>query len=151
MHRALRFALLPLATGLATTVILASSLLAPAGASAGPVREGRLLIKINNVRADHGLAPLRTDPALAQYARAHARSMGAQGTLFHTPDFAVICCWSAMAENIGMGYTVRGLHHEFMGSAPHRANILNPLLTEVGLGVVRVNGALWVTEVFRRR
>jgi uncharacterized protein YkwD len=145
-----RVFLLPLTTGLVTIAILATTLLVPPGASAGPVREARLLTKINNARADHGLAPLRSDPALASYARVHARSMGTRGNLFHTPDFTVICCWSAMAENVAKGDTVRELHRQFMGSAPHRANLLNPLLSEVGLGVVRVNGTLWVTEVFRR-
>ena len=47
------------------------------------------------------------------------------------------------------GFTVRGLHRQFMQSAPHRANILDPRMRQVGVGIVRRDGALWVTEVFR--
>jgi hypothetical protein len=36
-----------------------------------------------------------------------------------------------------------------MHSAPHRANILDPRMRQVGVGIVKRDGALWVTEVFR--
>ena len=38
-----------------------------------------------------------------------------------------------------------------MASAPHRANILDRRMEQVGVGFVLVNGQLWVTEVFRSR
>ena len=50
-----------------------------------------------------------------------------------------------------MGYSVLDLHHAFMASAPHRANILDRRMEQVGVGFVSVNGQLWVTEVFRSR
>ena len=37
-----------------------------------------------------------------------------------------------------------------MRSAPHRANILNQRMRQVGVGVVFAGGRLWVTEVFRQ-
>ena len=37
-----------------------------------------------------------------------------------------------------------------MGSAPHRANILNPRMRQVGVGVRGAGGQLWVTEIFRK-
>ena len=36
-----------------------------------------------------------------------------------------------------------------MGSSGHRANILNPAMRHVGVGVVSSGGQLWVTEIFR--
>jgi uncharacterized protein YkwD len=37
-----------------------------------------------------------------------------------------------------------------MRSPAHRANILNPAYRQVGVGIVRANGRLWITQVFRR-
>ena len=71
------------------------------------------------------------------------------GALFHTSNFSIICCWSAIAENVGVGYSVRGLHRAFLRSTAHRANILDPGMRQIGLGVVSRDGRLWVTEVFR--
>jgi uncharacterized protein YkwD len=107
--------------------------------------------KINTARANHGLPPLRTSPDLMAAARTHSGAMSGQGLLFHTASFSSLCCWNAIAENVGMGYSVRVLHRAFMHSAPHRANILDRRMEQVGVGFVSVNGQLWVTEVFRSR
>jgi uncharacterized protein YkwD len=88
-------------------------------------------------------------PDLMSAARAHTTSMAGSRTLFHTASFSSLCCWEAVAENVGYGFSVRGLHRQLMRSAPHRANILNPRMRQVGVGIVERNGALWVTEVFR--
>ena len=77
--------------------------------------------------------------------------MAGQRTLFHSTSYATMCCWAAVAENVGTGYTVRGVHRALMRSAPHRANILNRRMRQVGVGVVFSGGRLWVTEVFRQR
>jgi uncharacterized protein YkwD len=37
-----------------------------------------------------------------------------------------------------------------MNSAPHRANILNSRVGQVGVGVVSAGGLLWITEIFRQ-
>ena len=136
-----------LAAGLLLT---AAGLVAPAPASATTHREARLVAKINDVRASHGLRPVRISADLAAAAHAHSAAMAAQGALFHTPSFSAFCCWRSIAENVGTGFSVRGLHHEFMRSAPHRANILAPAMRQVGVGIVSVDGRLWVTEVFRQ-
>ena len=88
--------------------------------------------KINTARANHGLPPLRTSPDLMAAARAHSGAMSGQGLLFHTASFSSLCCWDHIAENVGMGYSVRDLHRAFMHSAPHRANILDRRMEQVG-------------------
>jgi uncharacterized protein YkwD len=118
-------------------------------AAAGSTREARMLVKINNARAGHGLPPLTASPDLMAAARAHTVSMAGARSLFHTTSFSSLCCWHAIGENVGYGFTVRGLHRQFMHSAPHRANLLDPGMHQVGVGIVERNGALWVTEVFR--
>lgn len=150
MRRALHVPLVGLSTALLSLLLAFGGLLAPPSASATTNREARLLTQINHSRAVHGLRPLHARPGLMRYARDHARSMAARGYLFHTSNFNVICCWSAIAENIGVNVTVRSVHRAFMHSPPHRANLLNPRLRAVGVGVVRSHGQLWVTEIFRR-
>lgn len=119
-------------------------------ASAGTTREAEFVSRINAVRLAHGLRPLRVRESLTTYARSHSRAMSRQRTLFHTADFSVVCCWSAIAENVGTGFGVRQVHRAFMASAPHRANILDPQMRAVGVGVVSVGDRLWVTEIFRQ-
>jgi uncharacterized protein YkwD len=147
---ALQATLLSLTTAVLSLLLVAGHLLAPPPASATTTREARLLADINHTRAVHGLRPLHARAGLMDYARSHARSMARHGYLFHTANFNVICCWSAIAENVGVNGTVHRAHRAFMRSAPHRANILNPRLRGVGVGVIRHDGHLWVTEIFRR-
>jgi len=142
--RSLALSFLTLALVAATT-----TLIGPSPASAATTRESRLIAKINATRVAHGLRPLQIRSDLMTAAKRHTRSMADTQTLFHTASFNGLCCWSLMAENVGYGFSVSGLHQQFMGSAPHRANILNPQLRQVGVGIVSSGGALWVTEVFR--
>ena len=134
---------------LTAAALAAPTLVGAAPASAGTTREARLIAKINNARADHGLRPLRIRADLMRAAESHTRSMAGQRTLFHTTSFSSLCCWRAIAENVGYAPTVRGAHRQFMRSAPHRANVLDRGMRQVGVGIVRSGGMLWVTEVFR--
>jgi uncharacterized protein YkwD len=148
--RTLRATLTTLPVAALSAALLALSLLAPSSASAATSRETTMLAKINHARASHGLKPLRQNAGLTRYARTHARQMAARGYLFHTPNFRAICCWSAIGENVGYNRTVTRMHRAFMHSPGHRANILNPAFRQAGIGIVKINGNLWVTEVFRR-
>ncbi len=134
----------------AVTVLAACAVLVGASpASADSTREARLLVKINNARVEQGLRPVTPSPDLEAAAEDHTRSMAGARTLFHTASFSRLCCWSMIGENVGYGYTVRGLHRQLMHSAPHRANILSPRVRQVGIAIVSRGGGLWVTEVFR--
>ena len=146
--RTTRSALLSLLT--AATLVASTALVGAAPASAMTTREARLVDKINTARANHGLRPLRISPELMAAARSHTVAMAGARTLFHTASFSGICCWSAIAENVGRGSTVGVVHRALMQSAPHRANLLNPRMRHVGVGVVSSGGQLWVTEVFRQ-
>jgi uncharacterized protein YkwD len=126
-----------------------AALVGASPASATTTREARMLVKINHARANHGLPPLTASPDLMVAARGHTVAMAGARSLFHTASFSSLCCWDTIGENVGYGFTVRGLHSQFMHSAPHRANILDPRMRQVGVGIVKRDGALWVTEVFR--
>jgi uncharacterized protein YkwD len=48
-------------------------------------------------------------------------------------------------------YNVDYSHRALMNSPGHRANILEPRFTKIGIGVYRtVKGEFWVTEMFSR-
>lgn len=145
-----RPAVLALPTALLSMTLLGGTLLAPPGAAAKSSREAALLAKISHTRAKHGLATMRSKPGLMKYARRHSAAMAASHDLFHTTDFGVVCCWSAIGENIAYNVTVRRVHRAFMGSPGHRANILNPHMRRVGVGIVERSGQLWVTEIFSK-
>jgi uncharacterized protein YkwD len=147
---ALRPAVLALTTALLSMSLLCASLVAPAGASATSNREAKLIAKINHARANHGLRALRTKPGLMRYAGQHSAAMAARRSLYHTTNFGVVCCWSAIGENIAYNSTVRRVHRAFMGSPGHRANILNPHMRRLGVGIVNRGGTLWVTEIFTK-
>ncbi len=74
--------------------------------------------------------------------------------LAHNPDVggalrrAGVTGWTSWAENVGYGGSVEQVHSLFMGSSGHRTNILNPTYSQVGIGVVRAGGRVWVTIDF---
>jgi uncharacterized protein YkwD len=150
MRAVLRPAVLALTTALLSTSLLAGSLVAPAGAAATSNRETALLAKINHARAAHGLRLLRPRANLMRYAGQHSAAMAARHDLYHTTNFGVVCCWSMIGENIAYNSSVRRVHRAFMGSPGHRANILNPRMRRVGVGIVNRGGTLWVTEIFTK-
>jgi hypothetical protein len=55
------------------------------------------------------------------------------------------------SENVVYDLTAEGAHVNFMSSARHRANVLNPDYDAVGIGIVEVGGVLYVVEDFAHR
>lgn len=98
--------------------------------------------RINKARAAHGLRPLRVNRKMEYWATDHARRMARRRTLFHdsltrlryeSPTKAI-----AWGENVARNTApnaARRAHYMFMRSPGHRANILNPAFTHMGIGV----------------
>ena len=117
----------------------------------GTTRVERLLRFINRERAQRGLRSLRMRPGLRELAELNSRRMARRGELAHTGSLGdLVCCWSAIAENVGYAPTTAEMHRAFMDSDAHRRNLLHPGYRHVGLAVVREGRYVWVTEVFRR-
>lgn len=133
---------------LTATLAASSTLLTAPSASAQTTAEARFVARINQARSELGLPPLVVRPRLTDYARSHSAAMSRQKTLFHTRNFSVLCCWSWIAENVGVGFDVPSLHRSFMASPTHRANILDPRLRRLGVGIFRSGGRIWVTQIF---
>jgi Cysteine-rich secretory protein family len=119
--------------------------------------EQALLEAVNQDRADHGLGPLKWDPALAQAAQVHAQWMSGQSELSHQyqgePDLATRASqqgahFRVVAENIAMGPNALGLEKQWMNSALHRANILDPRLNAIGIALVQRGGYYFGVEDF---
>ncbi len=101
--------------------------------------------RVNAVRAAAGLEPLVADPHLATAAQKHADDMLARRYYNHltpeglTPrdrieDAGLFS--SLVAENIAEGeFSVAEVMDGWMKSEEHRANILNPRVTALGVGV----------------
>ncbi len=119
--------------------------------------EEAMLNRINALRVEHSLAPLGRLPELDAVARGHSTDMASRGALAHvsetsgTPDDRVRNAGvgaSTVAENVALHRDTASAHAALLESAPHRANILNPDVTHVGLGSVRTPQGVYVTQLF---
>jgi uncharacterized protein YkwD len=104
---------------------------------------------INRERTQRGLPALRVCTELRSPARSHSKVMADSGWLHHNPNLRDIPGWRRIAENVGRGATVGSIHGALMNSDGHKRNILDPNVTQVGVGVERTSG-FWVTQVFRQ-
>jgi uncharacterized protein YkwD len=134
------------------------------GQSAALTRsELSLLQAMNEVRAAHGLAPLRADPRLQRSARGHSRAMLRTQTFSHGAYTARIRGVGVRAprvgENIAWGsgsYTrARAIVSVWLESPTHRANLLRRGFWSVGVGALRGRfegrSALMITTDFAGR
>ncbi|MEX2292315.1 MAG: CAP domain-containing protein, partial [Acidimicrobiales bacterium] len=114
--------------------------------------ENEFVARIAEERASEGLGALAHADDLQAVARRHAQRMADRGEPYHNPDLATEVGDAAIiAENVGRGMSVDGLHRAFMNSTTHRDVILHPDLTQLGVGVVTTDeGEIFVVEVFRR-
>ncbi len=138
---------------LSTSPALADTPVAPYSSTAES-QECRDLRNINATRAQHGLPPLRgLQMDLTYYARTHARDMAARGEWWH--DMAALKAalpagWNRYGENVA--YNSQGIdaiHQWYLNSPRHRANILDPRYTAVGIGVWHDSrGTVWNSEEF---
>ena len=126
--------------------------------------ERSLLSVVNEVRGNHGLRPLKVDPALARAARSYTATMLRTGVFAHGDMFGRLSRSGAAGpmygENLAWGTgpyaTARQVVRSWMGSPGHRANLLRPGWTRIGLGALTgtfagYTGATVVTADFAGR
>ena len=129
--------------------------------------EDTLLGLINQERQNRGLAPYGLQSQLRAAARAHSTDMACNSFLSHTgSDGSTVRSrveregyrWSWIGENIfASGDTSSGAPQRafdwWMNSTPHRANLLSPNYTEIGLGYMYRSASAYggyFTAVFAR-
>ncbi len=135
----------------------------PAPASAEEA-EQRLLASINRDRKKAGLGELQWDEAVAEVSRRHSEEMRRTQVVAHlspTTGSAADRLRAAkhksplVLENVARAYGVAEAHAGLMDSPGHRQNIMSPVATHLGIGVVLgdlVSGRpeMFVTQVFTR-
>ena len=123
-------------------------------ASLNTACESRIVQLINNERANNGLAPVSHHAGGQRVARAWTLQMADSQHLAHNPSYgdqlrAEGINWSTAGENVAYNHSADAAHQAFMNSSGHRANILNPSFTGVGVGCATdAHGTVWVTENF---
>ena len=104
--------------------------------------ERSLLAAVNDVRAAHDLRPLRVDPTLVRAARAHSAALLRKNEFTHGPFAARIARHGArgsvFGENLAWGTgsysNARSIVRSWLGSPGHRANLLRPGWSRIGIG-----------------
>jgi uncharacterized protein YkwD len=107
--------------------------------------------KMNSERTARNLGKLSLDPELSKAARVHTNEMIRRNELYHTTTANLrsrVTDWVILGENVGVGGTVASLHQAFMNSPAHRDNILHAAYRNVGIGVRKADGRMWVTVIF---
>jgi uncharacterized protein YkwD len=122
-----------------------------------PDKARGLLDDMNDARVKEGLAPLDWDVSLEEVAYARAKNLVQNGYFDHyAPDgesaFSELAArgirYRLAGENLARNNyletkTVRAAFDGLMNSPGHRANILEPRFSSVGVAVVR-DGKMWV-------
>ncbi|MBI3838217.1 MAG: CAP domain-containing protein [Planctomycetia bacterium] len=106
--------------------------------------EARVIEKTNSQRAQHGLPPLTVDSGLLTSARRHAAWMTNSRSMTHTNQ--------PVGENIAMGQNSSSeVINSWMNSSGHRANILNPGYTRIGVAAYTTpEGTIYWCQQFLR-
>jgi uncharacterized protein YkwD len=140
------------------TLLVATGTSAPPAAARTP--EGSYAQKAfaatNAQRTEQGLKELKANKCLRRAAVRQATLMAQREQLFHQDLGAVLtdCHLSAAGENVAAGYPngTSVVNNGWMHSEGHRANILNPSFTLMGIGARKGhNGRWYVAQVFGRK
>ncbi|HZV25398.1 MAG TPA: CAP domain-containing protein [Acidothermaceae bacterium] len=118
---------------------------------------GDLATATNTARVSAGLPALTENAQLDAVAQAWANKLAAAGVLSHNPAVRTqVTNWTVLGENVGMAGDVPTVQNAFMHSPEHKANILDPRYTQMGVGsatsIYPSCGCpvLWVVVDFRR-
>ncbi|HEX4733548.1 MAG TPA: CAP domain-containing protein [Thermoleophilaceae bacterium] len=146
----------------------------PAAATAATTAQA-LLCDLNNIRARNGLGGLKWDWRLWAAAQKHAEDMAGREYFAHiTPEGLALrdrvaptgyltsdTDWT-LAENLGFGTNTlsppAAITDGWMDSAPHRENMLDPTVEDVGIGLAQgavtdggVVGTIYVVDFGARQ
>ena len=155
MHH--RFPRHALAAFLAVALGACASLPPTGPVNAIAIDRGAALASVNAFRTEHGLGTLTVDDRLMRTAAAQSAAMAAKDSMNHEVagrlDGRIEAegyRWSTIAENIGQIYATYPRAMEgWIASPHHRANLLNPAMTQIGFAGARTKGGrTYWTQVF---
>ncbi|GAA4286912.1 hypothetical protein GCM10022262_12710 [Georgenia daeguensis] len=128
--------------------------LVPTASASDATVADRIFTLLNKARADNGLPPLKRVVELDSVAQAWSQQQAAESRMYHNPYYSeqYPSGWRYAAENVAYtgGTTPSGdrFHELWMNSPGHRANILNPNFTHVGVGVATKGDRTYATQNF---
>jgi uncharacterized protein YkwD len=116
----------------------------------------RMYYLINRQRAQHGVRKLRVNAMTEQHARKHALRMRNRRTVYHSKNLVGqtprnSCIWAENVARTPASNAARSSMRMFMSSSGHRANILHPRVTHMGIGVAKRGKYTYVVQRFIRR
>ncbi|MEZ4406523.1 MAG: CAP domain-containing protein [Polyangiales bacterium] len=112
---------------------------------------------VNAERARAGLPALVEDPRLDAVAEGHSLEMARTNRFSHespatgSPSDRVTragLSWRAVAENIAMNQSAELAQRSLVASPGHHENMVDPAQRSIGIGIVRHDGRVWVTQLF---
>lgn len=118
----------------------------PANSAAVSAEEQQMVNLVNQERTKKGLSALTIDSRLVKVARMKSQDMIDRKYFAHqSPTYgspfdmmkAQGISYRYAGENLAGAPTVQQAHTNLMNSEGHRANILNPNYTKIGIGVVK--------------
>jgi uncharacterized YkwD family protein len=121
--------------------------------------ENEMFRLVNDERIKAGLKPFTLATDLTRVARMKSQDMVDNGYFSHqSPTYGSPfemmknngIEYRAAGENIAKNGSVLKAHQALMNSEGHRANILNPNFTHIGIGIVKDNGqaGIVITQIF---
>jgi uncharacterized protein YkwD len=117
-----------------------------ATASPTDVYEARILVLVNAERVQAGLSRLTASSCADGFAESWAPVIQRNGALSHQSLQPLLtnCHASSAGENVAYGnVTADQMMTMWMNSPGHRANILNPGYTAIGIGAVTDSSGRW--------
>jgi uncharacterized protein YkwD len=142
----------------AAVVLLAMPVSAGARGTDNAEAEEQMLDAINEVRAEHGLYPLRRSESLGDSARRYSHWLMANDTFRHLDRIQASSRFSmlgeALAMHSGRRFGVRRTVDQWLNSPPHRALVLTSVMRWAGAGVTRgrfgaSSATMWVLHLGR--
>ncbi|MFC7451422.1 CAP domain-containing protein [Rhodococcus daqingensis] len=110
----------------------------------------------NDHRARNGLPTLKVNADISEVAQAWSTRLGQAGKLSHNPAYSkeIPRGWQLASENVlqnWKGASAEELVQQWIRSPGHNMNMLNPDITDMGVGYhVGPDGWAWATQNFAR-
>src|SRR5258708_8573702 len=144
--------------GASLLIALILALESPAQAPVTPDNpEQQVFQQLLEARQKAGVPAVQWDDHLAEAARFHAKAMADHQELSHQLNnepylllriAATGARFTVAAENIASVGFAQDAHLGWMLSPGHLANILNPVYTHIGIGIVKRGNQLYIAEDF---
>jgi uncharacterized protein YkwD len=130
---------------------------APSAASCGMDATSQgILYDLNVARTQNGLPGLAANGQLTCLAQGWSAYLASTNSFYHRDLAGVLRSpgyggYHTLGENIlrgPAGMSAADMNTAWWNSPDHRANMLSPSFTSVGIGLAYINGQVWATEDF---